>query len=368
MPGITQSQMITLLNTTISNFMKGKHVGTQQLQQYAGVEKFILSGKSGNSLDGHTFEWVVQLRKNSGSFRGVDFHEAWSAVEGPAPVRASVKVVKYEGKGIVVDARERAMNGGPGQIVNMLNTKKDAFFEEVYSTLERDIFGIPQAPNDGKRLTSLYQWARPSMNSSGTFVADTIGGFNGQYIRYANGATAQSTLAGIDAADLNNERWRNWVFTHGGTLTLDVCRAIRRANNYTNFKAFPKKIGETVMGSVSIFMNQAFHEAYLDLINAGPDDRRVGANKADIFPFQESTVAGVNIIRAPQLDLDATAPIFGVRHDKCYIARMPGFWFRESGFREKPDAHNSLYAPIDVCGELICESPREAVWVGHGSF
>lgn len=368
MPGITQSQMIGLLNTTLSKFLKGRFIGTQQLQAYAACEKFILTSKNGISMDSHNFEWEVAMRSNTGSFRGVDFHEAWSALEGPAPTRAKVPVIKYEGKGIVFDAREKQLNAGVGQIVDLMKVKRDRFFHEVFKVLEADIFGLPGSTTQGTKLWGLPRWARPSMDVSGAFVTDTTGGFNGTYIRFSNGTAGYATLANIDASEVNNEEWRNWCFTHGGTMTIDVCRAVKRANNYTKFRAFPKKIGDTVMGMVSVFMCQEFHEDYINLVNAGPDDRGTGGKSADLFPFQDGTLNGVNIVRTPQLDGDATLPIYGVRHDHVYMGRMPGFWFKESGFREKPNAHNSLYAPIDVCGNLICESPREALWVGHGSF
>lgn len=368
MPGITQSQMIGLLNATLSKFLKGRFIGTQQLQSYPAVEKFILAGKNGTSFDSLSFEWEVAMRTNVGSFRGVNFHEAWSALEGPAPTRAKVDIIKYEGKGIVIDARERKLNAGPGQIVDIVKVKRDRFFAEVFKVLETDIFGRPTSTSETTKLWGLPMWARPSMTSGGVFTEDTTGGFNGTYIRYADGTTGASTLANIDASEVNNEEWRNWVFTHGGSMTIDVCKAVKRANNYTKFRAYPKKIGDTVMGMVSVFMCQEFHEEYINLVNNGPDDRGTGGNKADLFPFQDGTLNGVNIIRTPQLDSDATLPIYGVRHDHTYIARMPEFWFKESGFREKPNAHNSLYSPIDVCGNLICESPREAIWTGHGSF
>lgn len=370
MPGISTSQMISLLNTTLSAFMRKRFISTQALQAFPAVRTFIETSQRGVTFDSHTFEWVVWMRSNTGSFRPVRYHEAWGPQEGPAPVRASVPIIKYEGKGIMFDRRERAQNASSvSQIVDVVKGKTDAFFKEVFSTLERDLFAVPSSPaNSDIELWSLWKWFRPSMNSSGAFVASTTGGFDGTYIRYSDGSTNQATLAGIDASNVNNSQWRNYVATHGGTMTKDLCRSIRRANNYTKFTAYPRKIGETIMGSVSIFMNQTFHEAYLDLINEGPDDRGTGGKSADLFPYQEGTVAGVNILRAPQLDNDATSPIFGVRHDGCYVMRHPEFWFKENGFREMPNAHNSIFAPIDVCGNLVCLSPRESGWVIHGSF
>lgn len=367
MPGLTDAQMISLLNSTLSKFLRDKFISTQKLQQYAVCEKFILTSRPGVSLDSHTFEWTVRLRANEGSFRGVNFHEPWQAVEGPEPVRARVPTIKYEGKGIVIDRREKAMNAGPEAIIDVLRFKTDAFFEEVFNVLEQHILSRPVSQSDTVRLWGLGMWARPSMTSTGTFVSDPTGSFGGTYIRYQDG-TVSSILAGIDAANVVNERWRNWCFTHSGVMDFSVCEAIRRANNYTGFRAFPRKIGTTVMGNCSIFMNQAFHEQYLTLVNLGPDDRGVGPNRADIFPYQDGSLNGVNIIRTPQLDFDSMAPIYGVRHDQVYLARMPGFWFKRNGFREMPNAHNSLYDPMDVCCNMIVTSPREAIWIGHGSF
>lgn len=368
MPGLTESQMITLMNTTLSKFIKDKFIAVQKLQSYPACEKFVLTTKQGVSIDSHNLEWEVRLLSNTGSFRGVNFHEAWQAVEGPAPVRAKAPVIKYEGKGIVFDQREKTMNQGSGQIVDLMRVKTDGFFEEVFNTLEADIFAIPLTLADAVHLWGLPRWARPSMDSSGVFVTDTVGGFNGTYIRSADGATGQATLANIDASNVLYERWRNWCFTHGGAMTFAVAEACRRASNFTKFRAYPKKIGETTMGMVSIFLCQSFHESYLTLVNQGPDDRGTGGQTADLFPYQDGTINGVNIMRTPQLDFDATLPIYGVRHDACYIARLPGFWFKQGNFREMPNAHNSLYAPMDVCGNLICMSPKESVWVGHGSF
>lgn len=368
MPGLTIASLTGLLNTTLPDLKKQKFVGSQALQSYPIAEKFVMASGAGGT--GKTYEYRLRLQPNTGATRAVNMYQATTAQRSPAPVVASVPWAIYENKGIIYDLRELSLNTGAAKIISIYESDRDANYEDIASRFENDMIGLP-TPVSGdtpQKLLPLYYWARPSMNSSGTYQALPAGGFNGTYIKWADGSTPSAIVAGQDCSTAANSRMRNWVFTHDSVMNRTLAAQIRKANNYTRFRAFPQRIGEIMMGSVSIFMNQTLHEDYLDLINAGPDDRETGNGTADIFPFQNGTIAGASIVRTPSLDSDALVPIFGVRMDAGRMRRKDDFWFLEGKPREKPDAHNVVYIPIDVMGQFVVENIREGIWLGHTSF
>jgi hypothetical protein len=363
MPGLTLAQLTTVTRSTRAHQRKVKFVDTLKLNSYAGLDEFIYTGKS-KSVGGTAYEERIRMRPNTGATRGVRLYQVTSSQKAPPPVTMSVPYVYKENKGIVFDGRERQANKGTSdeQIIDSLNVERSANYEDIANHLESDIWNAPESSSDDLSFWGLPTWLRPSMNSGGTFVADTTGGFNGTYIRYRD-ASVSATLASIDASTVANERWRNWVATRSAGMSVDLARLIRNACSRTSFKPLRMLKGDQQTGDCVIFMNQSDHEGYLDLVNNGPDDR-----DGDLFPFSEVKINGVRIIKAAQLDSDTTNSIYGCRLNQWAMLKLPGYWMKESDPIQKDGAHNVYEIPIDIAGNLMTNNPRGAGWRIHGSF
>jgi len=366
MPGLTLAQLTNFQNSSRAKVRKTTFAETVALMDYAMLGEFIWRNPKTIPASGTKYEERVRLKANTGATRGVDLYETTSAQKAPPVAVASANYVYYENKGIVFDLREEALNGGDEAIIRHMDAERSANYEDIANKLENDLATTPLSATDTKHIMGLPTWLRPSMTTGGTFTADLTGGFNATTIRYLNGSTAtfSSTLAGIDASTVDNERWRNWCATRpAGDITLPVCQTIRRGMEATKFKALPMLKGEQKTTDAVVFMSQTDHEAYKALVESGPDDRN-----GDVFPFKDFTLGQARIIRTPQLDNDAIRPIYFVRLGFFSLIKMPGFWMKEGAPREKADAHNTVYIPIDIAGQLWCNNPRAAGGVVHGSF
>lgn len=369
MPGLTLAQLTNFQNSARAK-VKKTFAETVSLNSYSLLDEFIWRNPNTKPASGTKYEERIRLRANTGATRGVDLYETTSAQKSPPVAVASANYVFYENKGIVFDLREDALNGGEESIIRHMDAERSANYEDIANKLENDLATTPLSSSDTKHLMGIPTWIRPSLTysseTSATFLADLTGGFNGTYIRYLNGSTAtyNATLAGIDASNVNNERWRNWVATRpSGDITLPVCQTIRRGMEATKFRALPMLKGEQKTTDAVVFMSETDHEAYKALVESGPDDRN-----GDVFPFKDFTLGQARIIRTPALNSDALRPLYFLRLGFFSLIKMPGYWMKEGKPLAKNDAHNVVYIPIDIAGQLWCSNPRAAGGVVHGSF
>lgn len=366
MPGLTLASLQNFQNSNRAKVRKMTFAETVSYNSYSLLDEFIWRNPKTIPASGTKYEERIRLRANTGATRGVDLYETTSAQKAPPVAVASANYVFYENKGIVFDLREDALNGGDEAIIRHMDAERSANYEDIANKLENDLATTPLSSADTKHIMGIPTWMRPSMTSGGVFTADLTGGFNGTYIRYLNGSTASvsATLANIDASDVNNERWRNWVATRpSGDLTLPTCHTIRRGMEATKFKALPMLKGEQKTTDAVVFMSETDHDVYKTLVESGPDDRN-----GDVFPFKDFTLGQARIIRTPAFNNDAIRPIYFLRLGMFSLIKMPGFWMKEGKAREKADAHNTVYIPIDIAGQLWCHNPRGAGGVVHGSF
>jgi hypothetical protein len=366
MPGITLDTITNFQNSARAKVRRKTFTETLALTNHSLLQEFIWRNPQTIPAGGTKYEERIRLRANVGATRGVDLYEVTAAQKAPPVAVASAKYVFYENKGIVFDLREDELNSGDESIIRHMDAERSANYEDIALKLENDLATTPLSSSDTKHIMGIPTWIRPSMTSLGAFTADLTGGFNGTYIRYLNGSTASvsATLANIDASSVDSERWRNWCATRpSGDLTLPTCQTIRRGMNATNFKALPMLKGEQKTTDAVVFMSETDHDVYMTLVEAGPDDRN-----GDVFPFKDFTLGQARIVRTPQFNNDAIRPIYFLRLGLFSLIKVPGRWMKEGKAREKADAHNTVYIPIDIGGQLWCHSPRAAGGVVHGSF
>jgi hypothetical protein len=365
MPGLTLAQLTSLQNSTRAKQKRVKFSETLKLNSYAGLDEFVYASGTGKiDATGTAYEFRVRMRSNVGATRGVRLYQVTAAQKAPPPVVSRVPYVFIENKGLVFDAREKGLNAASEeQIINHLNAERSSNFEDIANYLESQIWRTPDNSSDDLNFWGIPTWLRPSMSAGGSYIADPVGGFNGTYIRYADGSVS-ATLANIDASNVDNERWRNWVATRPSTaFTVDLAQTIKRAANYSNFKPIKFLKGEMTTSDCVIFLNQNDHENYTNLVTQGSDEL-----KSDLFPYEQVTLRGCRLIRAAQLDYDTTNSIYGCRLNQWRMLKMPGFWMKEHAPIMKDGAHNVMEIPVDMAGNLLTENPRHCGFRIHGSF
>jgi len=264
----------------------------------------------------------------------------------------------HEGK-IMYDVRELAMNASDEErVIEWIKTQQDAEMEEICNYWELNGFLAPTSAGDTRFPLGMKYWIR----GLGSGVTDIRGGFNGTTAVFRNGSTS-SVVGNIDAAIPANERWRNWAFTHGGSLNMQTLRSMTTAMKRTRFAPPPGMKGSTNTSGKSklrVYWNQQFSEDYEEIVNRGPDDRNGNAS-----PFSGDLMyRDVQTVATPALDSEADAPILGVNHNHLYVITLQNMWMQKDKPINDVDQRHVFTQGIDSSGQIVCDNPRSC-WIGH---
>lgn len=262
----------------------------------------------------------------------------------------------------VFDKFESAMNGGPEQIVSVLDGRRDGCAASVHTNLERAIArGTQPVSGNSSDFRGLFGiLSTTSLNAA----SDTVGDFNGQQIVNSDSSTT-STILGIDASNVDNQRWRNWCANYSGTLNIPALDTARRGMTRTNFMALDEfkvngvRSGE---GKRVIMMGHSNTDEYEKLTNAGPDWKIVGAT-GDVNRATQYTFRGVDIVRTPAFDEISFAPIVGIWTKHVYGLNLKGLWMHETEPQSHQQSSTTFRCDIYSSAQMFVDDRRSGAWV-----
>jgi len=203
----------------------------------------------------------------------------------------------------------------------------------------------------------------------------TTPGFNASKIRWANGSTPTTVCAGLDAAAIDNERWKSYaaVFTK---IDNSLLKTFRTAFLATNFKA------PLILNDPSQPRNAA-KRIYTDLDNAvslqeladARDDFHRGKDVLGNIRMDDGGLVYVNrlpVVYITQLNDvtdpvkdTATSPIYCVDFEKFIPYVQDGYWMEESEPMTDRGQHTTFTIFLDGSHNNLCVNRREAGFVIH---
>lgn len=189
-------------------------------------------------------------------------------------------------------------------------------------------------------------------------VIDPVGGFNGTTAVYADGDTT-TTIQEVDRSTIPLAR--TWCATHTGVNTAYL-ETLYRAMKRTGFKA-PRDLKgyvDTSMTETRYFTNQSDQEAYLHLVNKGPDNRN-----GDYLPFTEVTFAGMIWKGLAVLDGKAYSPGYGWNFKKTFPFAHSDYWMKWSQAIREPNDDESFYKRLDCECQMVSINERSGGWCIH---
>lgn len=352
----TASGHVDLINATWEKFDKGFFADTTKYTDNALVRLFFEEAVE-DASGGNRLEWVVRLRASDtaqwiapyGTSGNVQ--QTYTA-KANAPWRALEEKLHYS-------LLEENMNRGPEAVVDMMTVKANAGMEAVHNLVEEALVDTLPTQTDENQIYGLGYWFSPcGTNNSGTYASatDATGGFNGLVFRSADGSSS-TTIAGIDANDVANSRWRNWCGTHGGEMNMTLVQQIVRALTRTDFKTLPdvKDTSPRRTGRQVLLMGHTFADQYETIINSGPDWLR-----GDAAGQTEAKIRKVGIIRVPALDSLSTLDVYGINTRYIYGCTLAGAWMRKLPFINDRDSMHTYTAAMIGQAQLKCENRRRA--------
>lgn len=353
---------LDLLNSTLEHFDKGYISNTTKYTDNALTRLFFEEAVEDTS-GGNRCEWEVRLRA-SGTAQWVAPYGTTANTVQNFTAKAFAPWRAFEEK-IHKSDLEGNMNRGPEALLDMMIPKMDGALEGIYNMLEDALAGSPPSSADTDQIYGLGSWLSPcgTVSSSAYVTAtDTTGGFNGQMIRYDNG-DASYTVAGIDASDVANSRWRTYCATHGGTMNATLVQQIVRALTRTDFKTIPGTEGKSMRrtGKQVLLMGHTFADQYEAIVNSGPDWLNGdAAGKTNV------KIRSVPVVRVQALENYSHNPIFGVNTKYLYGRTLAGYWMKKYPFQSDRDSMHTFTSAILGQCQLICDNRRNAGFQIHG--
>lgn len=358
----TYAGHLDLLNSTLEHFDKGYFSNTQKYTDNALVRTFFDEAVEDTS-GGNRLEWEVRVRA-SGTAQWTAPYATTANVVQNFTVKAYAPWRAFEEK-IQKDDLESNMNRGPEQLVDMMIPKMDAATEGINNMLEEALSGSLPTLTDTDQVYGVQYYLGPcgSVTSSAYVTAtDTVGGFNGQCFRSDDGG-ASYTIAGIDASDVANSRWRSYCATHSGVMDATLVQQIVRALTRTDFKTMPGIQGKSSRrsGKQVLLMGHTFADQYEAIVNSGPDWLNGdAAGKTGI------KIRTVPVVRVPVFDSYSHLPVFGVNTKHIYGRTLAGYWMKKYPFMsDRESMHTFTSAILGQC-QLQCDNRRQAGFQIHG--
>lgn len=375
--GLSIGSITDLVVGTRPQAPKNRYSNTQALTDFPLVRLFfkdnkeIIDGGAGFSPTGSpsgssvtaaqsTYEERVRLR-DSAAFTWIRPYATTPNVLTQLMGLAAGTIAFFQ-EHFLFDKFDKAMNSGKERIYNELDARRDGCAASIHNNLELAI-ASPTQPVSGP--SSDFRGLFGIISTTGVGVAsDTVGDFNGQQIVNADGTTT-STILGIDASNVDNQRWRNWNANYGGTLNLPALDTMRRGMTRTNFTAldeFKVEGGHPGAGKRVILMGHGNADEYEKLTNAGPDWKIEGAT-GDVNRATQYTFRGVTLVRTPAFDQISFAPIVGLWTKHVFGISIGGLWMTEEDPVNHMNSTSTFRVDLNSSAMLFCTDRRAGAWV-----
>ncbi|MCE2654761.1 MAG: hypothetical protein LW650_15380 [Planctomycetaceae bacterium] len=351
MNGITSAQALDLVATTLNNIPRGSFTQTFALNSYPVCELLFGGGRITADSGSRGREKRIRLAENE-SARGTRMYATQSYAQVDTMGTLFEPWVMHEAH-YIIDKSEVARNRGAAQIVDLVQTRRDACYESIANYFENRGLLPPDNAADDLNPKGLLFHCRPLAAGQ----VDPVGGFNGINAVFRDGLTT-SLVGGIDASIPANSRLRNWAATHNGAIDPQLIRQLRTAVNRVGWRP-PKNMkltgGDTTQRQqFAILWSQPFAEAYADMVNAGPDDRNGNASPF----FGDLPFGPVTTYAVPALDSLAYQPICGVNMAFTKLVALRGEWMLEDEPVRGDGQRRVMKMGVDSQYCIMSENPR----------
>lgn len=351
MPATSTQSLINFLNATRADQPKGEY--TETLESYdLPLQEYIFE-QNGMDYDGGTqLEVRVRYREAIG-FHMRGYYEARAAVKRATLASYPIIPAHWQ-QDVAIDTKERAMNAGGNQIVDLMDVEFSGAYEAIGNNLERLIVSNPQNATDQQAFLGLFHWF-PTLPLNQT---DATGSFSAFTWYYADG-TAVNTLGTLDASTLQYTRLRRWAGTYDGSVSDGLVTMVQRALIRTGFKragAARKIKGGMATNAHVLFTPTTIYEGFETRVNKSTQSTDGDA----LGKYDTVRLRGVPLVPVPAFDALAYAPILGVKLGKngLHGCKQRGRWNTELGFDSNADSRDVLVNPIVGSGNVRCRDVR----------
>jgi hypothetical protein len=368
--GVDNSQLADLIATTLRDLPKGQFEVMWDSQNYKFCQIYQ---EHRRSIDGGT---SIQRNVILDQFGRAKYRRLYDTDQPTVDQTQFVINVPWTqiGTDYSWDVLEilRNKNSAKG-FINLLESRRVERMWGLAELIEERGWLAPTSATD-----TLFPYGIPyyiNMLDNGS----TVGGFNGQTIRYQNGTTG-TICAGLDAS--SEPKWRNYadVYTRVDNALL---RKLRSAVRRTRFNPAPfvQKPGDDKVGSfVEMYAADDVVTELEDLADKRDDDNQPGDLAGKMLHSFDGVVHfnRMPVVYIPQLDgltvVDGGGnafhpnPIYAVDWSKLQPIVQEGYWMEESKPMVDRGQHTTFTVFLDGSHNNLCINRRTTGFVMHNAI
>lgn len=356
--GVPNTDLVDLINTTLTNLPDMEFEFALKYQQYEVVSKWFREEKiqidSGTSITRNISLDTTGNAKHVRLYQRNAINISDTQKQITAPWVQANTYYSYE-------RRELLRNRDPAAFVRLIDSRRLDGVLDLANLIELRAICAPNSDTDDLNPRGLFYWL--SLRNG----ADEGEGFDGRTIRWNGGGTT-TNKGGIDGNLAANARWRNYAATYNA-VNGEFLSRLRRAFYACKFVAppgLPTQKATVDPEKFKMYCGLDTLVAYDDLVAKNNDN--LGA---DLGKFSgDSVFRRVGITYMPVLDdvacgISTYKPFVGVNHSKFFPIVQEGDWMRENEAMNDVEQHNVFTVHMDSSYQLFCNNVREAGFVMH---
>lgn len=327
--------ILDLVRSTLPQLNRGRWTDISfPAQRYPAVRN-LMSTKNIAFDSGTHIEWRVQVR-TSGAARNVGLNDEDNVNTGDV---LEVQNAPYRNTttNYAIDLRERQMNGGVSEIVDLIMVRRHDAMVDRAKLVEADYWSKPTDSTDNVTPWGIQTWV--------TFGSG-VQGFNG------GNPSGFADSAGLDRDTFT--ALKNYTDTYAAVSPADFVTKARRAAEFTDFES-PDPHPDTSTGNDMGFYTTYFVRAALETIAESRND----ALGRDVAVFDGRVLLrGIPVTRVPELENKPGNPLYGLQWGSFKTTFLRGWEMRTSLVSPAPLHHNKIHFHVDTMWNLVNYNPR----------
>ena len=335
---LTPEQMPDAVIATLNKLNKGKWIGEMtDLQEHVGFNQICKKKREkATSGRGVTLRYIMDQNNSAqhvGLFNTMEFDRTDAMVEGTVPW-------VYTDGNMVYDEREPAMNGGPEEIVDLVDAENSRMMTSMVELSETDVWSKPATSADNDQAFGAEYWI--VKNSSLGYYGGNPSGFS-------------SGRAGISSGDYARHKNFTGAYTSvGDTADTGLVYQMEMAADKTRWIAPSPEPGMGRKGySRGIFCNWATKYALKNVAKSNNDS--LGFD----LSTKEPVFRGAKIQYVPYFDAKTDNPLYMIDFNHFYATFLKSWFMKRIKVTRLPKQPHCFAVVVSMVWQVCCDDIRK---------
>ncbi len=308
----------------------------------------LMNEERAKETTGRDISWLLitgtdQTAKAVGLFQHDDYGRGDDAVKATIPWR---HIHAYS----IYDEHEVSLNGGPEQLLDMVQVQEDKSATDTAEYFETFFWGKPATSADTLTPYGIKMYVKKSITgtSAGDSWTTNAGGFNG-----GNPTGFTSGVGGVSSSTV--ARWSNWACKYVQVSKKDLLRKLKYAEQKTHFVP-PTDIPLNLRSN----RGRAYYTGIKNTVEMNELLATQNDNLGDLQGFEGQTLfMRKPVVYVPKLDDDSDNPFYGINWATMSVEVLKGWYMRRLGpNRLIGTQHNVFATDHDTSLNLKCTDRR----------